>query len=133
MCCWGSGEGTGVRRTGRFAISLERFFGATEAGLGFALEAFAFGAFRAGAFALTFTFTAFLSDFDFALKVFFFPIPEGFFLAFFNASPAYVTRNPRLWSDLRAVVILTLCPGRFEEMIPKMEHFQYLFVTSGLQ
>ena len=80
-----------MRRTGRRANSLDRFFGAAGlCGASFPLAlGFTFAA-LAGALALAglLTLTALLSDFAFEAEVFFFRILEGLFLTFFNASPA---------------------------------------------
>ena len=113
MCCWGSGDGTGVRRTGRLGPSFERllaglaacrvltrFFGRLGldfvgfAGLGFDFAFFDLG-FIAFAFA-SFGFTSFA--FALALETFTFKLLEGFFLTFFNASPASCDRSTCLRS-----------------------------------
>src|SRR5689334_22275020 len=96
--------------------------------LSLGLEVFAL-ALDALLFAGAFSLTAFLLDFAFGLEVFFFPLLEGFFLTFFNGSPASCDLEVFLNSEPTSGSSWTLYCGRCEQMIPKMEHFQHLFVT----
>jgi hypothetical protein len=73
-------------------------------GLGFAAFALPLGALL---FADALTLTAFLSDFAFGLEVFFFPLLEGFFLTFFNGSPASCDLEVLLYLGARAAVVLS--------------------------